>query len=58
MNLVMRINELRHQILTSTHYFFMVLMLIFQSNLVPKFSFGAEVHSFVPKLLVPNIDCP
>ena len=53
-----RVKELRHQILTLAHHFFMVLNLTFQSNLVPKLTFGAEVHSLVPKLLVPNIDCP
>ena len=36
----------------------MVLKLRFQPNLVPNLTFGAEVHSLVPKLLVPNIDSP
>ena len=26
--------------------------------MVPKLTLGSEVHSLVPKLLVPNIDCP
>ena len=49
--------ELRHQIWTSAQVinfgtpFFMVPKLTFQSKLVPKLTFGAEVHRLVPKLL-------
>ena len=50
--------ELRHTSLTSGHEFYMVPKLRFQPNLVPNLTFGAEVYSLVPKLLVPNIDSP
>ena len=45
--------KLRHMLLTSAH---VILLNGAEFNISVKL--GADVHSLVPKLLVPNIDCP
>ena len=45
--------KLRHMLLTSAH-----VILLNSAEFNISFKLGADVHSLVPKLLVPNIDRP